>query len=163
SAAGGLLNDGLDVESATLVFRGVCLAVGDDEINDRLEAILSTAKKQASNEPTTGWNKLRQDLGREAVSRIRGFIGLITQSKPAPSWCREGGSPHKANPRKGVVERLLDLTKEARFYHTPDKETFAEIPVGTHFENWPLRSREFRGWLSRTYYQACSEPAPREA
>src|SRR5262249_40907533 len=38
--------------------------------------------------------------------------------------------------------------------HTAAGTAFADIMVDGHRETWPLRSKRFRGWLRRRYYQA---------
>jgi hypothetical protein len=50
------------------------------------------------------------------------------------------------------VRRLLLLGDEAVLFHTPAGDLFASIPTNGHFENWPLKSRQFRQWLLRRYY-----------
>ncbi|MEW6267305.1 MAG: hypothetical protein AB1641_29890 [Thermodesulfobacteriota bacterium] len=47
----------------------------------------------------------------------------------------------------------MTLADEAELFHSPDDQAFATFPVGDHRENWPVRSRGFRGWLSRRFYQ----------
>src|SRR5215472_4767762 len=39
-------------------------------------------------------------------------------------------------------------------FHTATGTAFADITVDGHRETWPIRSKRFRGWLRRRYYQA---------
>src|SRR5436189_1011798 len=39
-------------------------------------------------------------------------------------------------------------------FHTVIGTAFADITVDGHRETWPIRSKRFRGWLRRRYYQA---------
>ena len=51
------------------------------------------------------------------------------------------------------AEVLAAIAQEARLFHTPSRESFASVPVGEHCENWPVRSREFRLWLTKRFFQ----------
>ena len=59
----------------------------------------------------------------------------------------------------GMTQRnvLLGLCDPARFWRSPEGETFATVPVGDHVEHYPLHSRGFRDWilgeLARQYLQ----------
>jgi hypothetical protein len=44
-------------------------------------------------------------------------------------------------------------------FHTATGTAFANILVNGHRETWPIRSKRFRGWLRRCYYQATGEAA----
>jgi hypothetical protein len=58
------------------------------------------------------------------------------------------------------VARLLSLAASAEFFHTPDGEPYATIPVDDHLENWPLKSKRFRQSLLRRYYDE-TQSAPK--
>jgi hypothetical protein len=38
-------------------------------------------------------------------------------------------------------------------FHTAAGTAFADLPVNGHRETWPIRSKRFRAWLRRRYYQ----------
>jgi hypothetical protein len=49
---------------------------------------------------------------------------------------------------------LLDLAMaEAALFHTPDATPFADLQVNQHRETWPIRSRGFKRWLARRYFE----------
>jgi hypothetical protein len=55
------------------------------------------------------------------------------------------------------AEILIDLAEAAELFHAPDDIAYADIEteVGglvSHRETWPVRSRGFRRWLSRLYF-----------
>jgi len=54
-------------------------------------------------------------------------------------------------PRK-QADILIKLAGAATLFHTPDGTGYAKIKVDGHHENWPLRSKGFRRWLSRAFY-----------
>jgi putative DNA primase/helicase len=38
-------------------------------------------------------------------------------------------------------------------WHDANRTAYATLPVNGHLENWPIRSRDFRMWLSGRYYE----------
>jgi len=44
-------------------------------------------------------------------------------------------------------------------FHTAAGTAFADIMIGGHRETWPIRSKRFRAWLRRRYYQETGEAA----
>src|SRR4029077_4982322 len=44
-------------------------------------------------------------------------------------------------------------------FHTAAGTAFADILVDGHRETWPIRSKRFRGWLRRCYYQTTGDAA----
>jgi hypothetical protein len=38
-------------------------------------------------------------------------------------------------------------------FHDPNGAAFADLAIGGHRETWPIRSRQFRHWLRRRYYE----------
>jgi hypothetical protein len=65
-----------------------------------------------------------------------------------------GASSLKAGAeRESPTTKLLELANEVRLFHTPDGEPYANFQVGKHIESWPLKSRGFRDWLTRRFYE----------
>jgi hypothetical protein len=54
---------------------------------------------------------------------------------------------------------LIDIARPEGLFHTATGTAFADIAAGGHRETWPIRSKRFRGWLRRCYYQATGEAA----
>jgi hypothetical protein len=52
---------------------------------------------------------------------------------------------------------LIDIARPEGLFHTATGTAFADIAGGGHRETWPIRSKRFRGWLRRCYYQARRE------
>jgi hypothetical protein len=81
-------------------------------------------------------------LPEEEVKRIAASVGRY--DAPAAS------SPAMARrTRAGDLVALVD----AELFHTTDGEPFATFTVGHHRETWPLKSKGFRRWLSRRFYE----------
>jgi hypothetical protein len=49
---------------------------------------------------------------------------------------------------------LVGVTDEAELFHTSDGDVYATIPINEHRETWALKSRGFRDWISKRYYEA---------
>jgi hypothetical protein len=58
---------------------------------------------------------------------------------------------------------LIDLAAEAQLFHTPQSDAFARISVGGHREIWMLRSKGFRQWVIRRFYQIHHKPPGSQA
>lgn len=81
-------------------------------------------------------------LPEAEVKQIAASIGRY-DAQPA-------GSPGPGRrTRAGDLVALVD----AELFHTPDGEAFATFTVRDHHETWPLRSKGFRRWLSRRFYE----------
>ena len=50
--------------------------------------------------------------------------------------------------------RLVSIGREVEVWHAPDGEAFATVVVGGHHQHWPLRSKFFRQWLARRFYES---------
>jgi len=49
---------------------------------------------------------------------------------------------------------LTQIEACAELFHTATGTAFADLLVDGHRETWPIRSKRFRGWLRRRYYEA---------
>ena len=54
---------------------------------------------------------------------------------------------------------LIDIARPEDLFHTAIGTAFADIDVDGHRETWPIRSKRFRAFLRRCYYQATGEAA----
>jgi len=73
----------------------------------------------------------------------------LTAGAPDPSGEGEaaGGDTQAAKLVTYATTAGIDL------WHTADQEAFATITIDGHKEHHPVRSRAFRGWLSRLYHE----------
>jgi hypothetical protein len=61
---------------------------------------------------------------------------------------------------QNFLERaLVALAAAAELFHDPSGEAFATVDVEGHAETWLIKTKGFRRWLARQYYQA-SEKTP---
>src|SRR5213594_532694 len=54
---------------------------------------------------------------------------------------------------------LTEIAACGELFHTATGTAFADILVDGHRETWPIRSKRFRAWLRRRYYQATGTAA----
>src|SRR4051794_30489853 len=52
------------------------------------------------------------------------------------------------------ADTLADICLEAEPFHSSEGTAFADIKVGGHRETWPVRSRGFRRWIGKRYFDA---------
>ncbi|MGD9561993.1 MAG: hypothetical protein AB7F88_07215 [Pyrinomonadaceae bacterium] len=70
-----------------------------------------------------------------------------------PRTARANGS-FKTEKRSSETQasKLMKLAQDAELFHTPDSEAFATVSVNSHKENYPVKSRAFRYWLSLQHW-----------
>jgi hypothetical protein len=58
---------------------------------------------------------------------------------------------------------LIELAQSAELFHAPDGTGFADLDINGHRETWPIRSKGFRRWLARRFYDATQGAPSSEA
>jgi len=48
---------------------------------------------------------------------------------------------------------LMDLARSAELFHAPDGTGFADLDINGHRETWPIRSKGFKRWLARRFFE----------
>jgi hypothetical protein len=56
-------------------------------------------------------------------------------------------------PRK-QADTLIELALSAQLFHAPSGTCFADVDVNGHRETWPIRSKGFRHWLTRQFFES---------
>jgi hypothetical protein len=136
----------------------ICAAVDNaEEVRDPLDDLLARAEVDPgapfAPEVLGALVALRQ------ADRVR-FEGLRAQLKHA--GCRvtvldgalaeEAGVDSGRGPKQADV--LIDLAQEAELFHSPDATALADLLVNGHRETWPVRTKGFRRWLARRFFEA---------
>jgi hypothetical protein len=73
----------------------------------------------------------------------------------------ESGQAGGRSPSQADI--LLELAKTAELFHSPDGTGFADVDISGHRETWPIRSKGFRRWLGRRYFEATGGAPSSEA
>lgn len=140
--SGALLRNDYTADETRNFLQAVCYAAGDEETQDRLKTVVTTAESIKSGRKVFGFPKLAEILGKEKVDKVCDFLNI--QKKP------EQIKP----PKESQATKILNFADDFELFHTADKEAFATIDAGGHSENHLLRSKSFRAWLSWQFYQA---------
>ena len=61
------------------------------------------------------------------------------------------------------AELLIQCTVGAELFHTPAGDAYATIPVGDHRETHPIKSKGFRRWLVRAFFERYGRPPGAQA
>ena len=48
---------------------------------------------------------------------------------------------------------LIDLAGAAELFHSSDGTAFADVMINDHRETWPVRTKGFRRWLARQFFE----------
>ncbi len=60
--------------------------------------------------------------------------------------------------RKTQAQKLIELTKDAELWHSPDLTPYATMEIGGRRETWPVRSRQFKLWLVQRFFECENKP-----
>ena len=153
--AGFLLRPGrLDEEMVLAIMKAAWDAAGYPPGNDRAEAhrdldniVRASARALDAGEEVSGGPTLDEKYAPglpEAIAR---------------AWGWNLGKEDKV-PQAQV---LVDLAGEAELFHDADGEPYATLPVGEHRETYRIRSKSFKCWLQKLFYEAEGKPAGSQA
>ncbi len=56
--------------------------------------------------------------------------------------------------RPTQADILIDLAASAQLFHAPDGNAFADLDIKGHRETWPVRTKGFKRWLARQFFEA---------
>lgn len=51
------------------------------------------------------------------------------------------------------ADTLIEIGLEAELFHSSDGTPFADVRISGHRETWPVRSKGFRRWLGKRYFE----------
>ena len=83
-------------------------------------------------------------------------VTQLDQAIPSDNGGTSGREPTQA-------DMLIELVQTAELFHTPDGTGFADLEINGHRETWPIRSKGFRRWLARGYFEATQGAPSSEA
>jgi hypothetical protein len=73
----------------------------------------------------------------------------------------ENGETGRRGPTQADI--LIDLAQSAELFHAPDGTGFADLDINGHRETWPIRTKGFRRWLARRFFEATQGAPSSEA
>jgi putative DNA primase/helicase len=117
-------------------------------------AIISTPPSCAA-----GWDAadaLEQGWTAERASELIAAAVLVDEITVEKSGdaseqsASNGDGGRRRTPQRDVV---IGLCESVELWHDADRAAYATFVVNEHHEHWPIRSRDFRIWLSGEFYK----------
>jgi Toprim-like len=81
---------------------------------------------------------------------------------PLPEKEKEETDP-LVEPKKKQADVLIELASSVELFHDRDDVGYARFDVNGHKENWPIRSKGFKRWLTRGFYESTQSAPSSEA
>jgi hypothetical protein len=68
------------------------------------------------------------------------------------------GQPGADPQQKKQIDTLVELANQGAqgqpiLFHTADRDAYADLEINGHRETWPVRSRVFKQWLTRQFFE----------
>jgi len=147
------MNDGDTSEPENLI--AVAIEAAED-IRDPLEEIV---EKTATDRGAAFAPETLERLAALKKDDRAAFEALRAQLKGAgcrvmaldDALAEENGERGRRGPSQADI--LLDLAQSAELFHAPDGSGFADLDVNGHRETWAIRSKGFRRWLVRRFFE----------
>src|SRR5262249_36767997 len=92
-------------------------------------------------EDRAGFEALRSSL-KKAGCRVTALDEVMAD---------ENGETGERAPKQADI--LIALAPAAELFHTPDGAGFADVNINGHRETWPIRSKGFRRWIARRFFE----------
>jgi hypothetical protein len=147
--SGLLLKNSWSIEDVTSIIKAVCHLSNDEELADRLQAIVSTAEKIRLNQSVVGFFALEKLISSKALGLLKKWLQIETKFE------NENQSvSSQTEPSKTTADKLIKIGQSAELWTTPDGKTFASFTNHKgQFENCELKSEVFRQWLELSFWQ----------
>lgn len=100
---GGLLRARWTEDEVAEFLVAVASAADDEEAQDRVADVRTTAERLANGEPATGWNSLRQILGEAVVQKVQRWLGVSARADREPSGSERRGQSGLYEERNGKL------------------------------------------------------------
>ena len=129
---------------------------GAEEVRDPLEGLVEKTKIDPgapfTPEVLERLAALKKD-DRAAFERLRAQLKNAGCRMTAldEALAEESGDDGGRGPPQADI--LIDIAQAAELFHTPDGTGFADLDIDGHRETWPIRSKGFRRWLARRYFE----------
>jgi len=64
-----------------------------------------------------------------------------------PELCDQEVTDSSSQQGSNQSQLLEQIASSCELFHSPDRKTYATVPIGSHYETWPLESRGFLDWV----------------
>jgi hypothetical protein len=139
--------------------KGDEIAAPRDPLADLFRRVAKSAAEAYEPATLTALAALKQrdrQAFEEARLRLKAVKGMRIGELDAAIARENGETPRTFTQADVVVQKA----EEAEYFRTPDHVAYADVMVDGHRETYPVRSRQYRRWLSRRYYEATGGSAP---
>ena len=105
------------------------------------------------------------DLHRRTGSNLREALlelPVLVNMPPAQSPAEVGADGDNKQDRT-QSQVLVHLSEDADYFHTPEGEAYALIPLDEHHETWRVKSPTFKEWLVRAFFELEGRPPSAQA
>jgi hypothetical protein len=106
------------------------------------------------------------DLHRRTGSALREALLALPVLEEVPSDlppASAGGDHDNKKQDQTQSATLVRLSAQAEYFHTPEGEAYALIPLEGHRETWRVKSPTFRRWLRKLFFDAHDKPPSHQA
>src|SRR5205085_11747914 len=83
-------------------------------------------------------------------------------TRPPPEDEKDKTDPPDGTEKK-QADVLVELASSVELFHDRDDVGYARFDVNGHKENWPIRSKGFKRWLARGFYESTQSAPSSEA
>jgi hypothetical protein len=132
-------------------------ATGADEISDLLEGLV----EKTIDDPGTPFvpatleriaalkrgNFAAYELLRSELKEVGCRVTMLDKATDGENGDLGGTSPSQA-------DVLVQIAQAVVLFHTSEGAGFADLEINDHRETWPIRSKGFRRWLARSFFEA---------
>jgi energy-coupling factor transporter ATP-binding protein EcfA2 len=101
-----------------------------------------------------------QQLLKTVAARLEATIQAVKAEWKAYKVAHRDES---SNEKETQADKLVKLASELELFHDADSVAFAALSVNGHREVYKLRSKSFRAWLQRAFYQNYGHAASAQA
>ena len=130
---------------------------GAEEIRDPLEGLV----ERVANDPGAAFAPdVLERLAALKKSDLAAFETLRARLKEAgcrvtaldEALAQENGEAGGRGPKQADI--LVSLAADADLFHAADGTSYADLEINGHRESWPIRSKGFKRWLARQFFEA---------
>jgi hypothetical protein len=90
----------------------------------------------------------------DAAEEVREPLAQLTEKVPRPEECNGEDCCDGGGRRPKQTHILIHLAHSAELFHDADGREFADLDINGHRETWSIRSKGFKLWLLRLYFEA---------
>jgi hypothetical protein len=96
-------------------------------------------------------------LGKDTITKA--LAGRTEFYKPRAAAAEDGDDQPEAGGKKSQATQLVGLVAASRveLFHDPNGEPFVTLPADQHLATVRLRSKAFRDWTCKRFYDACGK------